>query len=250
MGLFDRKICHICGSKIGLFGNRKLQDGNLCKDCAAKLSPWFSDRRSSTVDEIRAQLEYREKNQKLVNAFNITRIMGGEEGRVLLDEGAGMFMVSTGGSAKAGNPDVLKYSQITGCEVVIDEEEDEIMREEKDSEGKTTEISYDPPRFIFSYDFYIIIYVNTPYFNEMKFQINSDTVEIENTKGGESTPLKLDSISTKKDLVDTILKATKNTGKRNAEYLKYEALANEIKDTLLELRDKSLAEEEVSNESN
>ena len=114
MGLFDRKICNICGSKIGLFGNRKLQDGNLCKNCASKLSPWFSDRRSSTVDEIRAQLEYREKNQQLVNAFNITRIMGGEEGRVLLDEGAGMFMVSTGSSAKAGNPDVLKFSQITG----------------------------------------------------------------------------------------------------------------------------------------
>ena len=243
MGLFDRKICHICGSKIGLFGNRKLQDGNLCKDCAAKLSPWFSDRRSSTVDEIRAQLEYREKNQQLVNAFNITRIMGGEEGRVLLDEGASMFMVSTGSSAKAGNPDVLKYSQITGCEVVIDEEEDEIMREVKDSEGKTTEISYNPPRFLYSYDFDVIIYVNTPYFNEMRFQLNSDTVEIEGTRTG-AAPLKLDSTSSKKDLVLKTLSATTDSRKRNAEYLKYENMANEIKDTLLELRDKSLSEEE------
>ena len=49
MGLFDKKICDICGEKIGLLGNRKLDDGNLCKDCAKKLSPWFEDRRHSTV---------------------------------------------------------------------------------------------------------------------------------------------------------------------------------------------------------
>ena len=34
MGLFDKKYCDICGEKIGLLGNRKLEDGNLCKDCA------------------------------------------------------------------------------------------------------------------------------------------------------------------------------------------------------------------------
>ncbi len=45
MGLFDKKYCSICGEKIGLLGNRKLEDGNLCKDCAKQLSPWFSERR-------------------------------------------------------------------------------------------------------------------------------------------------------------------------------------------------------------
>ena len=39
MGLFDKKYCDICGEKIGLLGNRKLEDGNLCKDCANQLSP-------------------------------------------------------------------------------------------------------------------------------------------------------------------------------------------------------------------
>ena len=48
MGLFDKKVCDICGEKIGLLGNRKLDDGNLCKDCAKKLSPWFEERRHST----------------------------------------------------------------------------------------------------------------------------------------------------------------------------------------------------------
>lgn len=40
-GIFDKKYCDVCGEKIGLLGNRKLEDGNLCKDCAAKLSPFF-----------------------------------------------------------------------------------------------------------------------------------------------------------------------------------------------------------------
>lgn len=40
MGFFDKKYCDVCGEKIGLLGNRKLEDGNLCKDCAAKLSPF------------------------------------------------------------------------------------------------------------------------------------------------------------------------------------------------------------------
>ena len=66
MGLFDKKICDICGEKIGLLGNRKLDDGNLCKDCAKKLSPWFEERRHSTVEDIKRQLEYREKNKKAV----------------------------------------------------------------------------------------------------------------------------------------------------------------------------------------
>ena len=47
MGLFDKKYCDVCGAKIGFLGNRKLEDGNLCKDCAGKLSPFFSDRRKA-----------------------------------------------------------------------------------------------------------------------------------------------------------------------------------------------------------
>ena len=80
MGLFDnlfkKKNCDICGGEIGLLGNRKLEDGNLCKDCAARLSPWFDGRRHSTVEEIRKQLELREANKNEVQAFHINRIYG------------------------------------------------------------------------------------------------------------------------------------------------------------------------------
>ena len=37
--VFEKKECDICGGEIGLLGNRKLDDGNLCKECAKKLSP-------------------------------------------------------------------------------------------------------------------------------------------------------------------------------------------------------------------
>ena len=69
MGLFDKKFCDICGEKIGLLGNRKLEDGNMCKDCAKLLSPLFSDRRSSTIDEIKQQLAYREQNKIALSGF-------------------------------------------------------------------------------------------------------------------------------------------------------------------------------------
>ena len=75
MGLFDKKFCDICGEKIGLLGNRKLEDGNLCKDCAKKLSPFFSERRQSTVEEIKQQLAYREENERLLALMELQNSM-------------------------------------------------------------------------------------------------------------------------------------------------------------------------------
>ena len=83
--LFEKKVCSICSGDIGLLGNRKLEDGNMCKTCAAKLSPWFSDRRNSTVAEIEEQLAYREDNKKAVAEFTITRTFGSSP-QVLIDE--------------------------------------------------------------------------------------------------------------------------------------------------------------------
>jgi formylmethanofuran dehydrogenase subunit E len=35
--MFEKKNCDVCGEEIKLLGNRKLEDGNLCKNCANKL---------------------------------------------------------------------------------------------------------------------------------------------------------------------------------------------------------------------
>ena len=174
MGLFDKKYCDICGEKIGLLGNRKLEDGNLCKDCAKLLSPWFSDRRRSTVEDIKRQLAYREENRSKASQFRTTRSYG-EDWKVLLDEEHRWFTVTRARDLADANPDILDYTALTGCRVDIDESRTEQKREGPD--GK--EVSYNPPRYEYSYDFEVIISVNNPYFDEMKFRLNNSSVYIE-----------------------------------------------------------------------
>lgn len=141
--LFEKKECAICGGEIGLLGNRKLEDGNMCKACAAKLSPWFDERRHSTVAQIEEQLEYREANKENVAAFRTTLSLG-ETAKVLVDEDAGRFMVTSARNYSEANPDVLELSDITGCTYDIDEGIDEVTRFDENNEA----VSYDPPRFI------------------------------------------------------------------------------------------------------
>lgn len=174
MGLFDKKFCNICGEKIGLLGNRKLENGNLCKDCAKKLSPWFSDRRRSTVEDIKEQLAYREENRGRAAQFRITRTYG-ESWKVLIDEEHRWFTVTRARDLAEANPDILDFDAITGCRVDIDEDKREQMRE--DSDGK--EVSYVPPRYEYSYDFDVIISVRHPYFDEMRFRLNDSSVYYE-----------------------------------------------------------------------
>ncbi len=174
MGLFDKKYCDICGEKIGLLGNRKLEDGNLCKDCAKQLSPWFSDRRRSTVEDIKRQLAYREENRGRASQFRTTRSYG-EDCKILLDEEHRWFTVTRARDLADANPDILDYTALTGCRVDIDESRTEQKREGPD--GK--EVSYNPPRYEYSYDFEVIISVNNPYFDEMKFRLNNSSVYIE-----------------------------------------------------------------------
>ena len=173
MGLFDKKYCSICGEKIGLLGNRKLEDGNLCKNCAAKLSPFFSDRRNSTVEDIKEQLAYREENKNAVAQFRTTRTYGSDT-KILLDEDKKQFIVTRARNIVEANPDVLDYAMVTGVDINIDEDADEEKR--KDAQGNY--VSYNPPRYTWSYDFELIIHVNHPYFDSIKVQLNSSSVSI------------------------------------------------------------------------
>ena len=198
MGLFDKKFCDVCGEKIGLLGNRKLEDGNLCKNCARKLSPFFSERRSSTVDEIKAQLAYREDNKQLVAAFNPTKVLGGNM-KIYFDEDKKQWLACSARNWREENPDVMSFSQVTGVDIQVDEDRREIKR--KDSEGK--EISYVPPRYVYYYDFEMTITVNSPWFSEIRFCVNSSEIE----------------------------------GRHSVEYNEAMAKAQEIKETLTAVRD-------------
>ena len=174
MGLFDKKYCDICGDKIGLLGNRKLEDGNMCKDCAKKLSPFFSDRRSSTVAEIKQQLAYREQNKQTLAGFS-PMFTFGEEDKIYIDPMKQSFVVSrrSPGSWSDENPDVILLSSVAGCNLRVDEDREELYTEGKDGQ----QVSYNPPRYKFTYDFYIDIKVNNPYFDEITAKLNDRDVE-------------------------------------------------------------------------
>ena len=90
-----------------------------------------------------------------------------------MDEDAGLFMVTAARNWDEANPDVLAFSDVTGCKLDIDESKTEIEYEDKDGERK----SFNPRRYAYSYDFYIVINVNNPYFSEIRFQLNSKSVD-------------------------------------------------------------------------
>ena len=172
MGLFDKKYCDICGEKIGLLGNRKLEDGNLCKNCARKLSPFFSERRHSTVEEIKEQLAYREANKEKVAAFHPTRTINCRE-YLILDEDKRQMIVTDTKNWRDANPDVIDFADVTGCDLDVDESRRELFH--KNAEGKN--VSYEPKRYEYSYDFNMTIAVNNPYFTEIPLRINDSEIK-------------------------------------------------------------------------
>lgn len=238
--LFEKKECSVCGGEIGLFGNRKLEDGNLCKDCAAKLSPWFSGRRQSTVEEISQQLAYREANQEKVSSFHITRTLG-ERTKVLLDEDAGLFMVTAAHNLVEANPDVLSFSDVTGCQLDIDESKTEI--EYRDAEGERQ--SFNPKRYAYSYDFYIVIHVNNPYFNEIRFQLNSEAVDNDEETlldGPDDMRSPRGGLRPKGGMRGGSLTSNAEEVRASMEYRQYEAMGQEIRDVLLQVRQQAREE--------
>ena len=174
MGLFDKKFCDICGDKISLLGNRKLEDGNMCKNCAHKMSPFMTDRRSTTIAEMKEHFAYREANKDKLRAFRPVQTFGENE-KVYVDTAAGTFVVSSRspGNWADENPDVIPLSEVTQCTLDIDEDQEEIFKQ--DAEGN--DVSYNPKRYKYTYDFYVKILVSNRWFDEIRFKLNSREVE-------------------------------------------------------------------------
>lgn len=168
MGLFDKKFCDICGEKIGLLGNRKLEDGNICKDCAKKLSPFFSERKQSTVAEIKEQLAYREENEKRLASFRPTRTYG-DGMKVYIDETAGKFVITRATDWRSANPDIIDFSQVSSCNLNIREDKRELYYDGENGERQ----SYYPPRFECTYQFFLDINVNSPWFSHIEFEYST-----------------------------------------------------------------------------
>ena len=182
MGLFDRfkkQDCEICGKEVGMFGYKKLEDGEICKDCLKLLSPWFEDRRHATVAQIKEQIAYRQRNAKDLEYFTISRQLGKNEYIMYIEEVNGVptrFFVTNQSDYKAVNPDIISFKDVVSCITDVDERHEEIKY--RNSEGQT--VSYRPPRYKHHHDFYIRMEIrNNPYFHEIKFRINSSDIVLE-----------------------------------------------------------------------
>ena len=170
--LFEKKYCAVCGTELGLLGKARIADGHLCKECSGKLSPYFEGRRSATTDQIIEQLAYREQNKEAVAAFNPTRTLGIDT-KVYVDEDAGKVIVTRSENWREENPDVFGYEQITGCDFNVDESRTELKR----TNSKGERISYSPPRYEYSYSFYVTIHINHPYVSKIRFKLNRNKIE-------------------------------------------------------------------------
>lgn len=171
--IFERKLCDICGKECNIFGGTKLKDGRLCKECVNKLSPRLENLKHLTVDDIRDHLAYREENEEKVKNFNVTHVIGGKGAKLYLDMEKKELIISSDTNWRNLNPDILNFSQIVGNDVDIKENRTELKT--KDENGK--EVSFDPKQYKYSYNFYIYLDVNTPWFNSIPIKVNGYTVE-------------------------------------------------------------------------
>ena len=187
MGLFDvfkKKDCEICGKEVGMFGYKKLEDGEICKDCVKKLSPWFEDRRHATVAQIQEQLAYRAENEGKLASFRVAQVIG-DYYKMYVEEVNGIptrFFVTEASDYMSENPDIIEFKDLMSCTTDVRTYVRELKR--KDSNGN--QVSYNPPRFETDYDFYINMHIaNNPYFDDIRFKINGSTVTLE-TRAGSS----------------------------------------------------------------
>jgi hypothetical protein len=72
------------------------------------------------------------------------------------------------------NADIIKFTDVTSCNVDIRDSRTEVKRKNESGE----EVSYNPPRYEFRYEFYIELGINSPYFDKIRFKINRSTVKL------------------------------------------------------------------------
>lgn len=179
--ILEKKECSICQKEIGLLGNRKLEDGNMCKECEKKLSPWFAERRHTTVEDIQKQLSDRMLNYENLKDFHPTTVLG-DEYKMHIEDQHGIpyrFVVSKTNSFLNENADLLYFSDISSCMLDIQESNIEL----KYTNSQKERVSYNPPRYEYRYDFYVIMRImNNPYFDEIRFKLNPRTIKMETEK--------------------------------------------------------------------
>ena len=188
MGLFKKEACVLCGGKTGLL-DKKCLDGKVCKDCASKTSPWFSDWKNTGKLVLESHIAIREADRSLAGTGHYNKVFG-EFGVILIDEAARKFIAfpdtSSGlfGSQRKVKsmedvidlgPDIIKFEQVVDFEIDITE----TSREEKRTvDGQL--VSYDPPHILYMESFTLRLKLDYPFFKSMNIQLNDGAVQIHN----------------------------------------------------------------------
>jgi len=173
MGLFEKKNCIRCGKELGLiFGKVKIADGQICKDCNALLSPLLTGKSKLTLADIEAHLKYRESNKVALNTFKATTVLGDHD-KVYIDDNQKKFLVYSGNNYVEKNIDVIDLSQISSCQLKVDEDKDEIFNTDKDGNN----VSYDPPRYEISYTYKIELTLTHKWISEITIDVSNGEVK-------------------------------------------------------------------------
>ena len=162
MGIFSKKDCSICGDKSGLLSNKKLADGNLCKECRAQLSPFYNVTKEDTVAGIAAQLQYREQNLAELDRFRPTIAAGGA-GKVFIDPQLGKFTLASEDELRNGNPDLFDLSALRSCSYYSRER---IYKGDKETNESDR----------FEYDFYLKFSMEHPFLRSFSYRYNDRSV--------------------------------------------------------------------------
>ena len=166
MALFEAKYCSLCESKLGLLGTTRLANGQLCKSCAAKLSPLLTHVKKRTLSEIQGHLRYREENQKKMESFHPDAVFGRTK-KIYVDTKQRLFCVSRS-DYRSANADLISFDQIRDLDVHINEDKDEIY--DTDAEGKS--VSFDPPKYHYDYEFSARIEVDSQWFDSITVDLS------------------------------------------------------------------------------
>lgn len=127
MGSHVSNRCGICGKRIGILGGSMLTDGELCPDCASRLSPFITSTLELGLDDARSQIALREENRASLASFSPTRTIfatddeSPDEWRIMIDEISRKFVAFRGSQADLleVNPDVFGLDAVTDVELAV-----------------------------------------------------------------------------------------------------------------------------------
>ena len=109
----NEKTCSLCGEPLSRYGNKKILDGMLCRNCIKAALDWLSDEdfEKMSLEDYKAHLDYRKQNEEKVEAFESDKTIEGKY-TLYLDEKKKEFVISKRKDYKKDNADVISFDDI------------------------------------------------------------------------------------------------------------------------------------------